>query len=933
MIRRMIRGAPALAAASVFAVLALARPGFAQPLTTGAMNGRVVDASGAALPAARVSATQVERGQTFSTDTGADGRFRLPLLPVGAYHVVIECEGFRSDVRDVQLAVGDALDIAVRLQLASVEEAVSVVGDQKIVELTRTAVADRVTRNEIDNLPLNGRNYLDLALLAPAVSRTVTRNTERFAETSAVPGTGISVAGQRNLNNTFVVDGLSGNDDAAGLAGTYYSQEVIREFQVVTSGGAAEFGRASAGAVNIVTQSGTNDWQGRAYSYWRDERFDARNAFATGRDPLSHVQFGVTAGGPIRTDETFVFANTELTREDRTGFVTISAANLQAVQEVLDRSAYPGPRPSTGAFATGYDTTNVFVRADHRFSSSHLAAVRYSFYDLTSENARNAGALNDVSRGTALRNRDQTVALSSLATRSSGLANEFRAQLTRSRLSSPANDRLGPAVNISGAASFGIATFSPETRDLDVFEVADTITAARGSHLLKAGVDLLYNDLLIGFPGALPGVYAFESLAAFRAGRYTTFQQAFGEADQPQSNINAALFAQDEWRASDAVTITGGIRYDVQDLSSPVRTDGNNVSPRVGVAWAPGSRRTVIRGSAGLYFDRIPLRAVSNALQRDGEKYKVAVLAFGQPGAPAFAATLSRYPDGVLTAITTIDPDIQAGTSRQGSVQIEHQLADGVSATAAYMSLRGSNIIMSRNINAPTLSAAEAERLGVANLGRPHPQFGNISRFESIGRSQYDGLTLSLRARGERWGDLRAAYTLGRALDDAGNAFFSAPQDNNDVHADWGPSDNDQRHRVTLSGAVEPARLARVSHPALRGWAVSWVYSYASAAPFNVQTGGDRNNDTNANDRPAGVGRNSARGFDSAALDLRIGRRLDVGRTAVELSVDAFNVLNRVNLLFPNNTFGTGTVPLPSFGRPTAAGDPRQIQFGARVSF
>jgi len=929
-IERNVRGTPWLAAALI---VAWASAVVAQPLTTGALNGRVVDASGAPVVAARVVARHVERGVAFTADTDADGRFRLPLLPVGPYRVAVAHEGFRTDARELQLAVGDVLDVAVHLQLAALEESVSVVGQVATVELTRTAVAERVTRTEIDTLPLNGRNYLDLALLAPAVSRTVTRNTERFAETSAVPGTGISVAGQRNLSNTFVVDGLSANDDAAGLAGTYYSQEVIREFQVVTSGGAAEFGRASAGALNIVTQSGTDHWRGRAYSYWRDERFDARNAFAAGRDPLSHVQFGGTAGGPIRRDRTFVFANTELTREDRTGFVTIAPADLPAIHDVLERTGYRGPRPASGAFATGFDTANVFVRADHRISTAHLAAVRYSFYDLASGNARNAGALNDVSRGTALTNRDQTLAASSLSTRASGTANEFRAQWTRSRLASPANDHLGPAVNISGVASFGAATFSPEARDLDVLQAADTLTAARGAHLLKAGVDVLSNRLVVGFPGALPGVYSFQSLAAFRAGRYTTFQQAFGEAEQSQSNVNAAVFAQDDWRASNAVTVTAGLRYDVQDLSDPVRTDWNNVSPRLGVAWAPGPRRTVVRANAGLYFDRIPLRAVSNALQRDGEKYRVAVLVPGQPGAPTFPSTLTRFPDGLLTALTTIDPRIQSGSSRQASVQIEHQLADTVSATAAYLALRGSNIIMSRNANAPTLSAGDAARLGVPNLGRPDPRFGNVSRFESLGRSQYDAVTFAVRARASRWGDLRASYTLGRARDDAGNAFFSAPQDNDDVRGDWGPSDNDQRHRLTVSGAFDVARAARLSHPALTGWSVSWVYGYASAPPFTVQTGGDRNNDTNANDRPPGVARNSARAWASATLDVRIGRRFDAGRAGIELSVEAFNVLNRVNLLFPNNTFGTGATPLPAFGEPTAAGAARQIQCGMRVTF
>ena len=908
--------------ATVFALLVCmcARPA-AQPVATASVTGAVFDANGAPLAGARVVATHVARSQSFQAATDTRGQFRFPVLPVGALRIVVTHEGFASLARDLDVSAGQVIDLPLTLALGGLEESVAVVGAIEAVELTRTAVAERVTPREIDQLPLNGRNYLDLALLTPAVSRTVTRNTERFAETSAVPGTGLSVAGQRNLNNTFVVDGLSANDDAAGLAGTFYSQEVVREFQVVTSGGAAEFGRASAGAVNIITQSGTNSWRGRGYTYIRDDSLDARNAFATGSDPLSQVQFGGTLGGPLRRERSFVFANVEQTRQDRTGFRSIAAANVDAIAAVLDAAGYPGPRPGTGAFSTGFDTVNAFVRADHQVSPTHLLAGRYSFYDIHSDNARNVGALNDVSRGSSLSNRVQTAAVNSLATWGNAV-NDLRAQATRSRLAAPTNDRIGPAVNVAGVASFGVATVSPERRDLDVLEIADTVSLQRGAHLVKTGVDLLYNGLDIGFPGAVAGVYGFASLADMRRGVYTTYQQAFGKADQAQSNLNTALFVQDEWRAHADVTIMAGLRYDLQDLDDPVETDRNNVSPRIGIAWAPGSRRTVLRGSAGLYFDRIPLRAVSNALQRDGVAYRVAVVPFGLAGAPVFPDRLRRFPDGLLTAITTIDPRIQAGESRQASVQVEHQLAPRVSITTAVLALRGSNLIMSRNVNAPTLSAAQAAQLGVANLGRPDPRFANIGRFESIGRSQYDGLTVSLQTRGHAWGEVRGSYTLSRALDDAGNAFFSAPQDNNDVRADWGPSDNDQRHRVSLSGLSN-----------MRGWMFSWVYAYASAAPFNVQTGGDRNNDTNANDRPPGVGRNSARGFTAATLDVRIGRRFDLGRAGLEVSADAFNVLNRTNLLFPNNIIGQGPTPSPTFGVPTAAGDPRQVQLGFRVDF
>ena len=902
-------------------------PALAQPVvSSAAVQGRIHDSSGVPLAGAEVVIARRDRDQRWQTATDQRGAYRFPFLAVGPYRVHVAVPGFAPVLREIDLAVGDSLDLSLTLTIAGVEEAVAVTADAAVVDLARSEVAERVTPTEIQTLPLNGRNYLDLALLAPAVNRSNARNTERFAETSAVPGTGLSVLGQRNIGNGYVIDGVSGNDDAADLAGAYLSQEVIREFQVITNGASAEFGRSSAGTFNIVTSGGANETSGGGYLFVRDDRLDARNAFATARDPLSQEQFGASVGGALARDRTFYFLNVEQTLNDRTGYVSIPDANVAAINAMLDTAGYRGPRTSTGAFATGYDTTNLFGRLDHQRSPGHLLTARYTLYDISSHNARSVGGLNDRSRGTSLDNRDQSVALASVITTPSGLVNEIRGQFWRSRLAAPANDLIGPAINIAGMASLGASTTSPVARNLDVFQINETITVQRGTHLVKAGADFLHNDLFIDFPGATPGVYTFSSLANFRAGAYTQFQQAFGETSQAQGNPNLALFVQDEWRAHDSLTLSAGLRYDVQGIEDPVVTDWNNLSPRLGFAWAPGQRRTVVRGAFGLFYDRIPLRAVSNALQRDGTKYQVAVLTFGQPGAPSFPQVLPGFPAGVLTAITTIDPAIASAENWQGSVQVERAIVGSVIVTAAYQALRGSKIIMSRNINVPTTSDRS-----VPNLGRPNTDFGNISQYGSLGRSRYDGLTLSGRARFGGWGHARVSYTLAKAMDDAGNAFFSSPQDNFDIRGDWGLSDNDQRHRVVVSGVVEPADVA---DGLLRNLQLAWIFTYGSPQPFNIQTGGDRNNDTNVNDRPAGVRRNTGVGFDFVTLDIRVGYRIRLPRGVTgEVSLDAFNVLNRTNLLFPNNTLGTGSVPLAAFGRATAAADPRQLQLGMRVRF
>jgi hypothetical protein len=271
-----------------------------QTVTSATLSGNIEDASGAVVIGASLIATNLATNQKQMATTDASGRYRFPYLQVGAYKLSIEAQGFAPLTRQLTLTVGQALDLALRLDVAGVSAQVSITADTPMIEAVRTQVTETIRPAEINELPLNGRNYLDLALLVPGVSPTNTGSNQRFAETSAVPGQGISIAGQRNLYNSFVVDGVSANDDAADLTGTYYSEEVIDQFQVITSGGIAEFGRASGGVVNIITKSGTNDWRGNLYGFARNQRFDARNPLATTKDLLTQGQYGGTIGGPIR---------------------------------------------------------------------------------------------------------------------------------------------------------------------------------------------------------------------------------------------------------------------------------------------------------------------------------------------------------------------------------------------------------------------------------------------------------------------------------------------------------------------------------------------------------------------------------------------------------------------------------------------------------
>ena len=905
-----------------------------QTVTSGTLSGRIEDASGAVVSGASLTATNLETNQKQTATTDYNGRYRFPYFQVGRYKLSIEAQGFASLTKELTVTVGQALDLSLKLDVAGLSAQVNVTTDVPMIETVRTQVTETIHPDEINELPLNSRNYLDLALLVPGVSPTNTGSNQRFAETSAVPGQGISIAGQRNLYNSFVVDGVSANDDAADLTGTYYSEEVINQFQVITSGGIAEFGRASGGVVNIITKSGTNDWHGSIYGFARNQRFDARNPLAPRKDLLTQAQYGASISGPIKQDQTFFFTNFEQTRRNYSAVITIAPSAIASINNRLNGVGYKGPILGTGVVPASFDTTNFFARIDHKLNDRNQLSARYSLYHITAENSRTVGGLNAVSRGSGLDDTDQTLAVSDITTLSSRTLNEARVQFTHSRLDAPINDSIGPAVGISGVANFGTATSSPLARGINLFEAVDNVSTHRGAHSPKVGVDFLYNRVNILFPGALQGVYSFNSLSNFLTGNYSTFQQAFGAPSQFQSNPNVGFFGQDEWQISSNLTVNTGLRYDLQFLPNPIQADSNNIAPRLAVAYAPGDRKTVIRASFGIYYDRIPLRATSNALQRDGSKYVVVQLAPTQAGAPVFPNVLAVQPATFITKpnITRIDPNIEASYSEQTNVQVERELSGNAVVSVGYLHLRSLHIIASRNVNVPTVPASA----GVPNLGRPDPNWGNIGRFESAGDSYYNGLVVSFNKQAARWANMRVSYTLSKTTDDAGNFFFSTPQNNFNLRDDMGPSDNDQRHRLVVSGSFQAPERGNEEglRRALHGFQLSYIYTYASRLPFNVLLGNDRNFDTNTNDRPLGVGRNTGRGFDFASLDMRLSRRFRITeRFGLEVMAEGFNLFNRANFGVPNNTFGSGSSPLATFGQPTAAFDPRQLQFGLKLSF
>ena len=921
------------------------------------LGGRVTDPQGAVVPGAAVSARQIETNITAETTTDSEGRFRFPYLKVGSYELKVHLQGFADSIRILRLTLGAAFDLPVSLSVAGLDTAVTVTGEATLLEAARSQIAATVPQIEVERMPMNGRNFLDLALLIPGVSPTNIGSTQLFPETSAVPGQGISVASQRNLSNSFIVDGLSANDDAAGLSGIPYGVDAVEQFQVVTSGGQAELGRALGGYINVVTKSGTNAMHGTVYDFVRDDNFNAENALSGKTLPMDQQQYGASLGGPVVRNRTFYFANFEQRLLDQTGLVTILEPSVPVINARLAATGYQGGRVTTGIYPNPVHSANFLGKIDHQISGSDQLSVRYSLYHVTSDHSRGAGALNAPSASAGLDNIDHSLAFGNTRSLSVRTVNETRAQVAYGDLKAPPTDPIGPAVSIAGIASFGTMSGSPTRRKNTMYQVVDNVSHQTGAHALRAGIDLVFNDDRITYPRSVRGSYTFASLPSFLTGTYSGFTQTFGDPIVSQTNPNLGMYAQDEWRVGSQLTLNLGLRYDLQFLES-VNTDTNNVSPRVGFAWSPSaSRDVVVRGNAGLFFDRVPLRAVANAILSAGnttdldklQQPSVAGLIPTQAGAPTFPAILSeRLLTTTLVDFTTMDKNLRNAYSRQASVEIERSFSGGRTVSVGYQYLAGENLLMSVNQNVPTCVAA-----GTNNGCRPLSTYRNNSQYSSVAESIYHGLHVSFVQRPSTWASLRLTYTLSKSMNDVGEAFFSSPIDPTNIRRDWGRSDDDQRHRLVINGTVNTpmsvatTALERVSH----GFQVSSLLQFYSSLPFNITSGVPNLQGTTS--RPLANGavaatnfdvravecipRNAGLGSDFFTLSLRVSRAFRLrGDVRAEGLVEAFNVTDRVNNVTRNNTFGAGAYPadpVANFNTITAVGDPRTLQFGVRLTF
>ncbi len=807
----------------VLLVCLAAAPAAAQSRATAAdLTGSVIDSTRSVLPGATVTVTHLATNAVRTAITGTEGRFVVPALPPGAYRVRVELAGFATQFRDVTLALGATVDIDVVLGLAGTEETVTVTGQASPVDVQQTAVSSVVSQQQIEALPTNGRNFIAFSIITPAV------NLDRTPQQGASATSGLSFAGQRARSNNITVDGLDNNDSALGSVRATFSQEAVREFQVLTNSYSAEFGKASGGVVNIVTKSGTNDFDGNVFGYLRNdtlnakeyfEKFDsAGQAVSRPKAPYDQYQYGATAGGPVVRDRAFFFlsferldirANNFVTIDDTTP-ITVFGRAVGTTRQILERAGFPIETGNVPYRVTG---NQFLAKVDHQLRPTQMLAFRFNTATAYNENVEPWGGQVARSRGALLDSRDDMAAASHLWVLSGDAVNELRAQYAYRnqkvlsldpRCGGPctAEDQGGPTIEVPGVAFAGRHRFTPQPRKADRVQVLDTLSYYTGRHNFKGGLDYSWvNNTASALPLHFGGRYVFSAFPASLAallglpGAITAIQavalglpaayvQGYGNASVPYKVSDVSLFVQDDWRPVDTVTLKLGVRYQNQfwpdtqyDVGGVGKytfpTDNNNVAPRLAVSWDPtGDKRTAIHGSYGIFFDN-HIQAVNGITAGINGTTGVRTLAAQLPSPlpiVAWNAPGRRLPAAAVgtafpSLVISIDPGLKTPYAYHASAGIDRELAADIAVAANFIYARGKDQLGTIDYN-PVVPSLGAGR-------RPNDVNGiagtssSVLQYTTFGETWYRGLTLSATKRLSRRTQFMASYTISKAEDNS----------------------------------------------------------------------------------------------------------------------------------------------------------------------
>jgi hypothetical protein len=934
------------------------------------ITGAVKDQSGAVIPGATVTARNVETGFTRVGVTDGSGDYRLPSLPPGRYSVSTELSGFSTETRpDITLIIDQTAIINFALKPAALSETVTVTGESPIVDVTRSDVSTAVSSQQIQDLPVASRRWIDLAMLTPGTSQDNIRG--QFYRGNVNVG-----AGGREYSNGFIVDGVNNTWAEMGEPRQNFAMDAIQEFKVSTSTYKAEYGLATGGLVAVVTKSGTNQVHGSGLLFFRDATVTATEFFQTEKPDYRRYQYGGTVGGPIVKDKTHFFFAYEGTKENQ--FLTVNARGLWPQYE--------------GTFKSAQTRWTYNAKLDHQLAPGQSLFFRYGAED-EYRPIINAGGTTAVSNSFdfAVPRRSAVVGHTWVINPRTLNDARFQYAFAKYEVSPPYSHgdwepadftaRLPyctpefryPSINVGGC---GNAQMGPEGR----WEVKDDFSYLLhrwgGAHQWKMGFDYSY----VPFEGDLTnsplGSWTFPRDTPYNVSDSTTYPTQYTNSLPTYANIPVKIFAgyvQDDWQVGSSLTLNLGLRYDLQkgsfnedvpgllasiqsklgrngtfplDVSvvrqpQSGRGDYNNFGPRIGLAWDPAHNgATNIHAAYGMFYDN------NRTLQNFNE--------LTWPQAQQIIINRPTFPDPLGgrsrdSFVSTAAPNITV-MSNDSVNAYAHQVNAGVSRTitrdiAVTADVSITNRYSDRDTVDPNLPDP------VTHL-RPQPQFNRVNFWVSTANNTYRALLLKVEKRMTNRYQFLASYTLSSAKDTSATnlladryGFFSIER--------YGAAD--RRHRLVVSGIAQlPGDLQ-----------LSAIGDFRSDLRFNPTASfGDLNNDGYTGDLPAGImpgsgcrdlnldavnASRTSRGLTPvtqvdcpgfANLDLRLSKSFRFSGQRVELIAQLFNIFNRANFNTPNGNISAGndTAGRPLFGQSTSLlaninAPSRQAEFAVRFQF
>ncbi len=805
--------------------------------TTSIITGEITDANGAAIVGAQVTARQVETGLTRISTSEADGRFTLAGLPVGAYEVRAGASGFTPLVRQgVNLVLGETAVVDLVLQIITLNEELTVAADAALVNTQSPELSYLVGEKAISELPLNGRNYTDLALLQPGVVAFPNRD----GGSVVAHGTGASINGQDPRSNVYLLDGTPQNDftngPAGSAAGTALGIETIQEFRVETNTYSAEFGRNSGGQINVITKSGTNNLSGSLYEFHRNDNFDARNFFDRERKPeFKRNQFGGSLGGPIKRDKAFFFFGYEALRENlgrtistivpdlnsRRGVLpdptnpnqTISVVVSPLVRPYLDEFPLPNGTNLGGglaAYSFGFNQqiNQNFAqgRIDYNRSDRNQFFARYTF---DAADQQLPTDFPQFPRAFISRNQFFTSEYRNIT--SERTLNTFRFGFSRTRIGQDVESNVSSAlqpfvsgrglignIDIGGVPRFGPQTSVNVSLTQNVFGFEHSLIHTRGRHLIKVGSLVeRYQDNMVN-PTFSLGIYTFSSLRDFLTNRPQRFLGLApnGALDRYWRFTLFGFYVQDAFRVNSRLTLNAGLRYEFTTM--PVDIYGRdsalinpldrtptvgqlyenptrkNLSPRVGFAWDVfGNGKTSLRGGYGVYFNTNNQQNLIVTVTNPPATPRIIIN--NNPTNTNLTFPNPQFERGVGNTIRPVEYNLKNPYTQVFNLNVQRELPFDTVITLGYAGSRGVHLLRSGDVNTPTPQRlADGTIFFPTNATRPNTAFTTIELKRSDGNSWYNALVFEARKRFTRGITAQASYTFSRNIDTTqASTFFS----------------------------------------------------------------------------------------------------------------------------------------------------------------